>query len=78
MERRERDGIDGEDWFSVDTLLSKFVSVHDLSICITAALEDIELQTSSPDEFVEGGFPAGEQKSPSTVYGTYRRIIRPE
>lgn len=78
MERRERDGVCDEDWFSVDTLLSKIISIHDLSMRITLALEDVEFQTSSPDEFIEGDFPGGEQKSSSTAYGTYKRTIRPE
>ena len=78
MEHRERDSVRGEDWYSVDTLLSKITSLHDLSTRITLALEDVEFQASLPDEFVESDPPDSEQKSPSTGYGIHKRIIRPE
>lgn len=78
MERPEQDSVRGEEWFSVDTLLSKITSLHDLSTRITMALEDVEFQVPSPDEFVEGDSPEGEQKSSSTAYGVYKRTIRPE
>ncbi|KAF8446138.1 muts domain V-domain-containing protein [Boletus edulis BED1] len=77
MERRERDSFRGDDWSSVNTLLSKIISLHDLSTRITLALEDVEPQASLPDEFLGADSPESEQKS-SSVYGTYKRIIRPE
>lgn len=70
--------VRGEDWSSINSLLSKITSLHDLSTRITLALGDIELRASPPDEFVEGDSLEGEQKSSSTVYGIYKRIIRPE
>lgn len=79
MERREQDGVCSGDWFSVDTLLSRIIDVHDLSTRITLALEDMELQTlSSTDEFSEGDFQGSEQKSSTTTYGIYKKTIRPE
>lgn len=78
MERREQNGVCDEDWFSVDTLLSKIISVHDLSTRITLALEDVEFQTPSTDELIESDFAGGEQKFPGTAYGIYKKTIRPE
>ncbi|KAH0838474.1 muts domain V-domain-containing protein [Lanmaoa asiatica] len=77
MERPKRDGVRGEDWSSVNTLLSKITSLHDLSTRITLALEGVEFQASS-DEFAEGESAEGGQKSLSTAYGLYKRTIRPE
>jgi DNA mismatch repair ATPase MutS len=78
MERRERDSVRGEDWSSVDTLVSKILSLRDLSTRITLALEDVEFQPSSLDEFVEGDTPESDQKSSGTAYGIHKRTIRPE
>lgn len=75
MERPERDSVRGEDWSSVDTLLSKITSLHDLSTRITLALEGVEAPLL--DEFAEGDSPEGDQKSSSTAYGIYKRTIRP-
>lgn len=78
MECRERDSVREEDWSSVDTLVSKITSLHDLSTRITLALEDVEFQPSSLDELVEGDSPESDQKSSSTAYGIHKRTIRPE
>ena len=78
MECRERDSVREEDWSSVDTLVSKITSLHDLSTRITLALEDVEFQPSSLDELVESDSPESDQKSSSTAYGIHKRTIRPE
>lgn len=78
MEHQERDKVRGEDWSSVEALLSKITSLRDLSTHITLALEDVELQLPSPDEFVEGDSSESEQKPSSIAYGIYKRTIRPE
>lgn len=78
MERPEQDSVRGEDWFSVDTLLSKITSLHNISTRITMALENVEFQFPSSDEFVEGDSPEGEQKPSTTAYEIYKGTIRPE
>lgn len=78
MEHREQDSVRGEDWSSVDTLLSKITNLHDLSTRITLALEDVEFQASLPDEFAEGDSPESGQKFSSAAYGISKRTIRPE